>query len=148
MTIHRPLMSESYAPTNRYATCHLRQHTIEPDYGGVWLDQSFHYPLTMNPPYYGQATDSHKGKKVGGYPKAFGDGPRNSEPWSSDVDDICRLNPSGQNDGLVTSVSHVGVRPLVPLKTHRVERLIRVKSEVGETWKLGEEGVSGAVLVT
>ncbi|GFW99865.1 hypothetical protein TNCV_3509841 [Trichonephila clavipes] len=39
MTIHRPLMSESYAPTNRYATCHLRQHTIEPDYGGVWLDQ-------------------------------------------------------------------------------------------------------------
>ncbi|GFW48108.1 hypothetical protein TNCV_3076481 [Trichonephila clavipes] len=67
MTIHRPLMSESYAPTNRYATCHLCQHTIEPDYGGVWLDQSFHYPPTMNPPYYGQATDSHKGKKVGGF---------------------------------------------------------------------------------
>ncbi|GFV42113.1 hypothetical protein TNCV_3544401 [Trichonephila clavipes] len=31
------------------------------------------------------------------YMRAFGDGPRNFEPWSSDVDDTCELTPPSTN---------------------------------------------------
>ncbi|GFV24805.1 hypothetical protein TNCV_882731 [Trichonephila clavipes] len=34
------MMSDIYACTNRYATCHLRLYTSESDYGGAWLDQA------------------------------------------------------------------------------------------------------------
>ncbi|GFV61882.1 hypothetical protein TNCV_4106861 [Trichonephila clavipes] len=32
-----------------------------------------------------------KVSRLGNYTRAFGDGPRNFEPWSSDVDDTCEL---------------------------------------------------------
>ncbi|GFV82523.1 hypothetical protein TNCV_3983131 [Trichonephila clavipes] len=31
--------SDIYARTDRYAPCHPRLHTVEPDYSGAWLDQ-------------------------------------------------------------------------------------------------------------